>query len=210
MSRRKGLTDRQKEVLKAIYQSLKDSGYPPTLADLREKLDVVSNQSVLDLLKLLEEKGCVRKEEGAARGLKILKKGYDSLGLKPIIPVVGITAAGTYKEAFENLEWKSWAGTEMADNVFIVKVSGDSMTGAGYDDGDHVLVQEAKEFKNGDIVLARDNDGTTVKRLIHDNGKIYLMPENPKYDNLPIYPDTRLVGKVIGKVYEEKKNNADH
>ncbi|MBU1016561.1 MAG: transcriptional repressor LexA [Patescibacteria group bacterium] len=198
------LTDRQKEVLGAIYSSLKDSGYPPTLADLREKLKVVSNQTVLDLLKLLEEKGYIKKEDGAARGLKILKKGFESLGAKPILPIVGITAAGPYTEAFENLEWKSWAGTKMADDVFIVKIRGDSMIGAGYDNGDNVLVQEAKEFKNGDIVLARSNDGTTIKRLVHDNGKVYLKPENQKYKNIPIYPDTRLLGKIIGKVKEER------
>jgi repressor LexA len=198
------LTKRQKQVLKAIYSSLKDSGYPPTLADLRDKLEVSSNQAVLDFLKILEEKGYIKKEEGMARGLRILKKGFDLINLKPIIPILGITAAGPYKDAFENLEWKRWAGTSMAENVFIVKISGDSMVGAGYEDGDNVLVQNAKEFKNGDIVLARDNDGTTIKRLIYDNGKIYLKPENPSYPNIPIYPDTRLVGKVIGKVQEEK------
>jgi len=204
MAKLNDLTNRQKEVLEAIYKSLKDSGYPPTLADLREKLNVVSNQAVLDLLKLLENKGFIKKEKGAARGLKILKKGFESLGIKPILPVLGITAAGPYTEAFENLEWKSWAGTEKADNVSIVVVHGDSMIGAGYNDGDRVLVQEAKEFKNGDIVLARDNDGTTIKKLVHDNGKVYLKPENPKYKNIPFYPDTRLVGKIIGKVQEEK------
>lgn len=198
------LTKRQKQVLKAIYSSLKDSGYPPTLADLREKLDVTSNQSVLDFLKILEEKGFIKKEEGAARGLKILEKGFKAIKAKPIIPIVGITATGPYKDAFENLEWKSWGGTEVAEKVFIVKISGDSMIGAGYNDGDNALVQDVKEFKNGDIVLARDNDGTTIKRLIHDNGRIYLSPENPNYSNIPIYPDTRLVGKVIGKVKGEK------
>lgn len=204
MSISKGITKRQKEVLEAIYNSLKDSGYPPTLADLRDKLDVSSNQSILDFLKILEEKGFIKKEEGAARGLKILEKGFEAIKVKPIIPIVGITAAGSYKDAFENLEWKSWRGTEIAEKVFIVKISGDSMIGAGYNDGDNALVQDVKEFKNGDIVLARDNDGTTIKRLIHDNGKIYLKPENPNYPNIPIYPDTRLIGKVIGKVQEEK------
>ena len=198
------LTKRQKEALRAIYGSVKDSGYPPTLADLRQKLAVVSNQAVLDLLRILEEKKCIKKEEGMARGLKILDRGFEELGTKPILPIVGITAAGPYTQAFENLEWKNWSGTQMADNVFIVKIHGDSMIGAGYDDGDNVLVQQAKEFKNGDIVLARDNDGTTIKRLIHDDGKVYLKPENAKYGNIPIYPDTRLLGKIIGKVQEEK------
>lgn len=204
MSKLSLITKRQKEVLEAIYNSLKDSGYPPTLADLRDKLDVSSNQAVLDFLKILEEKGFIKKEEGAARGLKILKKGFEAIKVKPVIPIVGITAAGPYTEAFENLEWKNWAGTKMADNVFIVKIHGDSMVGVGYNDGDNALVQNVKEFKNGDIVLARDNDGTTIKRLVHDNGKIYLKPENPSYPNIPIYPDTRLIGKVIGKVQEGK------
>ncbi len=194
------LTKRQKQVLKLIYTSINSSGYPPTLADLREELDVVSNQGVLGILILLENKGYIKREEGTARGIKILEKGYQYIAKKPLIPHLGITAAGPYRDAFENLEWKEWSGTQMADKVFIVKIAGDSMIGAGYKDGDNVLIQEAKEFRNGDIILARDNDGTTIKRLIHNNGKIYLKPENPSYSNIPIYPDTRLLGKVVGKI----------
>ncbi|MCL4382176.1 MAG: transcriptional repressor LexA [Patescibacteria group bacterium] len=190
------LTKRQKEVLKAIYNSLKDSGYPPTLADLRDKLDVSSNQAVLDFLKILEEKGLIKKEEGAARGLKILKEGFNALNVQPIIPYVGISAAGPYTQAFEDIRWQSHGQVELTKD-FLVKVKGDSMVGAGINDGDIILVRESNEFKNGDIVLARDNDGTTIKRLIHNRGKIYLKPENSKYSNVPIYPDTRLVGKVI-------------
>ncbi|OGM08144.1 hypothetical protein A2159_01900 [Candidatus Woesebacteria bacterium RBG_13_34_9] len=74
------------------------------------------------------------------------------------------------------------------------------MIGAGFEDGDKVMIQEAKEFRNGDVVLARDNDGMTVKTLISKDGKTFLKPENPKYPNIPIYPETRLLGKVIGKI----------
>lgn len=197
------LTKRQKEVLKIIYFSLKSSGYPPTLADLREELKVSSNQGVLDLLQSLERKGYIKREEGTARGIKILQKGFQALDLKPIVPIVGITAAGPYKDAFENLDWKEWNRTEIADKVFIVKVSGDSMVGAGYEDGDCVLVQEAKEFRNKEIVLARSNDGTTIKRLISEAGRTYLKPENSKYANIPIYPETRLLGRIIGKIQGE-------
>lgn len=203
MESAQALTKRQKQVLKLIYSSINSSGYPPTLADLRKELDVVSNQGVLDMLAVLENKGYIKREEGTARGIKILKRGYKILTKKPLIPYVGITSAGPYKDAFENLEWRQWGKTQMADNVFIVKVAGDSMTGAGYENGDSVLIQEAKEFKNNDVVLARDNDGTTIKRLVNKDGKIYLKPENPKYTNIPIYPDTRLLGKVIGKIGKE-------
>ena len=200
MPNRSDLTKRQKQVLKIIYSSLKDSGYPPTLADLRDSLGVVSKQAVIDVLGSLEKKGFIKREEGTARGIRILQKGFDILSAKTLIPSVGITAAGPYTDALENLEWKDQEGTKVADNVFIAEVRGDSMIGAGLADGDKVIVQEAREFKNGDVVLARYIDGTTVKRLVHDNGKVYLKPENPKYENIPIYPETRLLGRVIGKI----------
>lgn len=194
------LTKRQKQALKAIYTSIRDSGYPPTLADLREELGVSSNQAVLDLLKILENKGSIKKEEGAARGIKILQKGFEALSKNPILPNIGISAAGPYKDAFDTLEWEEQEGLKTADNVFITEVVGDSMLGIGLEDGDNVLVQESKEFKNGDTVLARDIDGRTIKTLVRVDGKTYLKPENPKYPNIPIYPETRLIGKVIGKI----------
>lgn len=208
MSRTDSLTRRQKQVLKAIYSSLKDSGYPPTLADLRDKLDVSSNQAVLDFLRLLEEKGFIKKEEGAARGLKILEKGYEVLGLEPVIPYVGISAAGPYTQAFEDVQWQSVGQVEITKD-FLVKVKGDSMIGADIHDGDIVLVRETDEFKNGDIVLARNDDETTIKRFVHDNGKVYLKPENPVYPNTPIYPDTRLIGKIVQIIEQKRRFRTD-
>ncbi|KKR80818.1 MAG: LexA repressor [Candidatus Daviesbacteria bacterium GW2011_GWA1_41_61] len=200
------LTPRQKQTLRAIYRSLKDSGFPPTLADLREELNVSSNQSVLDLLRLLENKGFIKKEEGMARGLKILQKGFEALDTQPIMPYVGISAAGAYMQAFEDIEWKAAGDIETTVDLFVVKVKGDSMIGAGIQDDDAVLVRYAKDFKNGDIVLARWDGETTVKRFIHADGKVYLKPENPKYRNIPIYPETRLLGKVVGILGKSKIN----
>lgn len=203
MQTAKKLTKRQCQVLKSIYASIKSSGYPPTLADLRDKLNVVSNQGVLDILQALENKGYIKREEGTARGIKILDLGFELLSKKPLIPSLGFTAAGLYKDAFENLDWQEGENLKTAQNIFIVDVAGDSMTGAGIQDGDKVIIQQASEFRNGDVVLARDNDGTTIKRLINSDGRIYLKPENPRYQNIPIYPETRLLGKVIGKISTE-------
>lgn len=200
MDKQDALTLRQEQSLKAIYQSIKDSGFPPTLADLREELDVVSNQAVLDLLKILEDKKYIKKEEGMARGIKILKKGYDILKVSPMLPYVGVSAAGPYMQAFEDVQWKNIGQNVEELEDILVKVRGDSMIGAGLEDGDIVIIRKAKEFKNGDIVLARNDDETTIKRFVHENGRVYLKPENPKYKNLPIYPDTRLVGKVLKKI----------
>lgn len=199
------LTKRQGQSLRAIYRYLKDSGYPPTLADLREELEVSSNQSVIDLLKLLEQKGFIKKEEGTARGIRILQKGFDALSVRPIVPYVGITAAGPYTQAYEVVEWKSNGNGDAEISGMVVKVNGDSMVNAGIDDGDEVVVVPSKEFKNGDIVLARNHDETTIKRLVHENGRVYLKPENPTHKNIPIYPETRLVGKVVEVIGKSKK-----
>lgn len=201
------ISARQAEVLKLIYKSISDSGYPPTLAELRDELDVSSNQGVLDILKILEDKGYIEKVEGMARGLRILDKGIQELGLKQMVPIVGVSAAGPYMQAYEINEWKVIDDVQVASNDRLIRIAGDSMVGAGIEDGDIVIVRDAKEFKNGDIVLARNDDETTIKRFIHDDGKVYLKPENPKYKNIPIYPETRLLGKVVCILGKSKIND---
>jgi repressor LexA len=198
-----GLTKRQKQTLMFIYKSIRSCGFPPTLENLREELGVSSNQAVLDLLKILENKKYIKKKEGMARGLKITQKGYDELKVSTYVPMVGVTSAGPFMETLEQYgEWKRLSGeiAKLTDKVGLFKVNGDSMVGAGINDGDIVVVKEDSEFKNGDIVLARNEDGTTIKRFVSANGKTYLAPENPKYDKIPITPETRLVGKVISKL----------
>ena len=198
------LTERQKQTLMSIYNSIKYSGYPPTLSELRESLDVTSNQAVLDLLKILEEKKYIRKEEGAARGIQITSKGYDALNVSTYAPMIGITAAGPFIDTLEQHgEWREISSdlAKLSDKIALFKIKGDSMIDAGLNDGDVVVVKhEVNEFKNGDIVLARNDDGTTIKRFVNANNKVYLAPENTKYPRISITPDLRLIGKVISKI----------
>jgi repressor LexA len=203
----KGITERQKELLTIIYRHIEGSGYPPTFEEMRESLGVVSNQSVVDLLEKLKTKSLVKKEEGSARGLAITPLGYEALGEPPLAPVLGETAAGSPVEVIERIgEWQT-ISPEVArpkDDVFLLKISGDSMINAGIDDGDVVLVKEQKEFVSGDIVLAQINDESTVKRFISSDTPpyLYLKPENPKYENILITEETRLLGKIISVMKE--------
>jgi repressor LexA len=198
------LTVRQKETLMFIYNSIKYSGFPPTLADLKEKLNVSSNQAVLDLLKLLTEKKYIKREEGTARGIQMTQKGYDSLNVSTFAPMIGVTAAGPFMDTLEQYgEWKEISPdlAKLSDKIGLFKVKGDSMIGAGLNDGDIVVVKnEVTEFKNGDIVLARNDEGTTIKRFVNANNKVYLAPENPKYSRISFTPDLRMIGKVISKI----------
>ncbi len=209
------LTTKQKKVLELIYNSLETSGFPPTLADLKEKLDVASNQSVLNFLDTLEKKEYIKREEGQARGIKILPLGYKEIGKNPLIKMAGISAGGSYIESFanaftflpisENVLEKEKIN-KAKDNVFIIQVAGDSMINAGIEDGDNLLIKESKEYKSGDIVIAQTDAGTTVKRFIADGGKRYLKPENPNYENIPIIPgEVQFQGKVILNLSKIKK-----
>lgn len=205
------LTQRQKQVLKAIYSSLKDSGYPPTLADLREKIGVSSNQAVLDFLEILEGKKYIKREEGAARGINILQAGYQVLGKQPGVPFLGVTTAGFPIEPLELTgQWDNVSPevSQYAGEVFLLKINGDSMINAGINDGDYVLVKKDKEFVSGDIVLADVDGESTVKRFISENKApfVYLKPENPKYKNIIFTESVRLRGKIISVIKKGGKH----
>jgi repressor LexA len=201
------LTLKQKRVLELIYNSLESSGFPPTIADLKEELDVSSNQSVLNFLETLEKKECIERKEGQARGIRILPFGYKEINKKPLIRIIGESAGGPYIESFADA-FTSWMPLSekflqneeirKTKEVFVIQISGDSMINAGINHGDMLLVKESKEYKSGDIVVAQTENGTTVKRFIADGGKRYLMPENPNYEKIVIIPEeVRFQGKVI-------------
>lgn len=201
------LTKKQKNVLESIYDSIYSSGFPPTLADLKEILGVSSNQSVLNFLGILEKKECIKREEGQARGIKILPLGYREIEKEPLVKVAGYSAAGPYIQSFSEaftflpINMKVFENekiNEARDEVFVIQVIGDSMINAGIDDGDNLLIKKSKEYKSGDIVLAETSDGATVKKFIADGGKRYLQPENPAYEKMVIIPgEVKFNGKVI-------------
>jgi len=201
------ITEKQKKVLELIYESIISSGFPPTLADLKELLKLSSNQAVLNYLVSLEKQGFIKREEGQARGIKIFPLGLKVLGKPRLAPIVGMVAAGPCIESFSETHFK-WvelpAGIvenekiKKSEDVFIIHVTGDSMINAGIDNGDMLLVRKSKEYKSGDIVIARTDSGRTVKRFIAEGGKRYLKPENPIYQNIPIVPgEVFFEGQVI-------------
>jgi len=203
----KALTPKQKRVLEIIYNTLEENSYSPSLADLRRALNVSSNQSVLNFLKSLEQKKLIKRNEGEARGITILPLGYKFLNKNPLAPFLGVSSAGPFVESLETLEnWiplkgkvlENEAVNQLKEDVFIIKVNGDSMINAEIYDGDILLVKKTNEFKSGDIVVARSDDGTTIKRFVAEpDGRAYLKPENPAYQNIPIFEETIFDGKVI-------------
>ena len=201
------MTPKQWKVLDMIYESVNLAGYPPSLADLKDRLGVSSNQSVLNFLDALENKGFISRQKGEARGIKILHLGFKILGKDDLVQVAGESSAGPFTESYsDSFRWVTLPGAvlqneeikQAQDEVFVIKVHGDSMINAGIDDGDSLLVKKTREFRSRDIVVARNDDGTTVKRFIAEpDGRAYLKPENPAYKIIPIYENTIFEGKVI-------------
>jgi len=203
----KNLTPKQRKVLEMIYENINSIGYPPSLADLKDELKVSSNQSVLNFLDALENKGFISRQKGEARGIKILPLGSKILNRDYLVPIAGESSAGSFTESYiDSFRWTTLPGVvlhneeikQAQDEVFVVKVYGDSMVNAGIDDGDSLLVKKTREFRSRDIVVARNDDGTTVKRFIAEpDGRAYLKPENPAYKIIPIFENTIFEGKVI-------------
>ncbi|HLD38239.1 MAG: repressor LexA [Candidatus Staskawiczbacteria bacterium RIFCSPLOWO2_12_FULL_37_15] len=196
------ITKRQKQLLEIIYNYIKDTGYPPTFKEMRESLDVVSNQSIIDLLVKLEKQKLLKKNESSARSLIILPLGNKILKRNALIPLLGSSSAGSPIDALEiSGEWQeiSTDVAQLKEDVFLLKIIGDSMINANIENGDAILVQNKKEFISGDIVLANVAGDRTVKRFISDDKPpyLYLKPENPKYKNIPFEDNMEIIGKVI-------------
>ncbi len=199
---KKDITPRQRELLQIIYDYIKNEGYPPTFDEMRNKLNVVSNQSVIDLLNKLEKSRFIKRNENIARSAAILPFGYKALGKPLLAPFLGATTAGTPVEPIEIAgDWQEISGeiSRSTDKVFLLKIHGDSMINAGINDGDVVLVKSEKEFASGDIVLAEIKGESTIKRFISEDKPpyLYLKPENPKYEIIYFTEEVVLKGKVL-------------
>lgn len=189
-------------MLSVLYEYIKSTGFPPTFEEMRERLGVKSNQSVADLLCKLEEKRIIKKNQSGARSIVILPFGYQVLQKDPLIPFLGVSHAGAAISPVEmEGEWQQLPGglAKLTGEVFVLRVSGDSMINAGIDDGDNVLVKNQKEFVSGDIVLADVDGESTIKRFISDDKPpyLYLKPENPKYGLILFTNRVELKGKVM-------------
>ena len=179
------LTTRQSEVLDFIREHIDQTGYPPTRADIANKLGFKSANASEEHLKALARKGAIEMIPGTSRGIKLPEA--------PGIPIVGRVAAGNPILAQEHIEDHCEIPANFfspsADYMLIVK--GDSMIECGIIDGDLLAVHKTNQVNNGDIVVARIEDEVTVKRFRRgeQGHQITLLPENCDYS--PIEVDLR-------------------
>jgi repressor LexA len=179
----KELTPRQAEILQIIRDTIAETGFPPTRAEIARMLDFASPNAAEEHLRALERKGMIEILDGTARGLRL----KESAGL----PLVGRVAAGSPILAEEHIVGRYAVDPHLfqprAD--YLLKVRGMSMRDAGILDGDILAVHKTGEARSGQVVVARLHDEVTVKRLRRRGGTVELLPENPEFK--PITVDTR-------------------
>jgi repressor LexA len=199
------LTERQKEILNFIQEYVDFNGFPPTYREIGQKFQIVSTFGVKRHIDALVKKGYLNSSNNLSRTLSLIINNDPVKKEETIIeiPVVGRVAAGQPILAEENIEGnividKNFLGSRT--ECFGLKVRGDSMINAGIMEGDLVIIQPQKDASNGDIIVALLKDEATMKRYSLVNNKIYLIPENEKYEPIIIdnNEDFSIVGKVIG------------
>ena len=194
------LTETQRRVLREVRDFLAHRGFPPTVKELGELLEV-SPATAHEQVGQLVRKGYVQRQPKKARGLAILRDPDDEPADLVSVPLLGMIPAGSPLLAEENVLGDVMIERRLASTgrCFALRVNGDSMRGAAIRDGDVVIVRQQPVAENGDIVIAMRNDEATVKRLSIRGHTIELRPENSEYKPIAIGPDDdmRILGKVI-------------
>ena len=196
----KGLTKRQESILRFIIESIRDYGYPPTIAEIGEEFGITSTNGVNDHLVALEKKGYIERSS-KARGIHVTPKAAAGLYQKEaaMLPLVGRVAAGSPILAEENIEDHiAVHGSIANDKSYCLRVSGDSMIEDGILDGDIIVVDQRKRAKPGDVVVALVDDEATVKHFYPRGKEVELRPANSSMKPM-FFPagQVRLQGVVV-------------
>ena len=197
------LTGRQKDILQVLKKLIADNGYPPTVREIGEKAHLSSPATIHFHLKKLEEKGYIKKNDNKNRTIEILVPNeYIEKNDNVVdVPLLGKVTAGTPIEAIEMPdEYFSLPANLITtkNEVFTLKVSGESMINVGIYDGDILIVERKDTARNGETVVAMNEDNeATVKTFYKENGYFRLQPENDTMEPI-ILKECTILGKVIG------------
>ncbi|MDO4618018.1 MAG: transcriptional repressor LexA [Clostridia bacterium] len=191
------LGEKDYRILEFIKRQIESRGIPPTVREICEEIGLSSPATVHARLKKLEEHGMIIKEGAKNRSIKLTS--MEETGFREI-PLLGKITAGVPITAVENKEGTFPVPASLArgDELFALKVSGESMINVGIFDGDLIVIKQQPTAEQGDIVVALiEGEDATVKTFYKENGRFKLQPENDTME--PIFSDeVEILGKVIG------------
>jgi repressor LexA len=191
----KELTQREKQVYDYITETLKQKGYAPSVRDVRDALGFKSTSTVHMYIQRLADMGLIVKDGGKSRALFVDgAMGNDS------VPLIGRVTAGKPILAEQDFEgYISFSPSSVGcrrENLYALRVRGESMKNAGILDGDIVIVDRRSYAENGEIVVALLEDEATVKTFFKEDGHFRLQPENPEFTPI-IVQNVEILGKVV-------------
>lgn len=195
------LTPQEKAVYDYISRTIEKSGYAPSVRDIKDAIGVKSTSTVHSYLEKLEKKGYIIKEQGKSRTIRTREKQEEPAAKK--IPILGQVAAGMPILAVENCEgyidFCPSRKVGIGDELFALRIKGESMIEAGIMNGDCVIVSRTSYVENGDIAVVLIDDEATVKTFYRENGIFRLQPENSRMKPI-IVKNVHILGKVIANV----------
>ena len=190
--------DNQQRILNFIKAEIDLKGYPPSVREICAAVGLKSTSTVHAHLNHLEEQGLIRRDATKPRALEVTD-GTQARGRS--VPLVGRVTAGMPILAVENIEDYLVLPQSMLgrDDIFCLRVQGESMIDAGILDGDIVVLRQQDTAENGEIVVARVEEEATLKRIFYEDGHVRLQPENRTMDPI-IVPNAQVLGRLVALV----------
>ncbi len=200
---RKNLPPRQAQVMDFVEEFIDVAGYPPTIMEIADALEITSTFGVRKHIDALEKKGFIKRAgPGLSRSIVVVRPTMEGRGMRHVssVPVLGRVTAGAPILAVENIEgYLAFKPNKDTEKMFALKVQGESMKDKGIMDGDFVICRQQNTAENGDIIVALLDDSATVKTFRHRRGnKFELEPANDRFKPIPITEDSGF--QVLGKV----------
>lgn len=198
------ISQKQMEIYNFLKAYIEDKAYPPSVREICTAVSLKSTSTVHAHLKTLEKKGYIHRESTKTRALEIIEFTERKKELLEI-PIVGNVTAGEPILAVENIEDTFQIPINYIKNsnkeLFILKVSGNSMIEAGIHDGDLAIIEKTNVAENTDIVVALIDNEATIKRFFKEDNYYRLQPENSTMDPI-IVTECSILGKLVG-LYRE-------
>lgn len=191
-------TERQRAILDFLSAFIQKNGYPPSLREICGRFNIKSPKNAAKHLDALRKKGLIKRTANISRAIDVIGSYVKNV---VSIPVVGRVRAGLPNLAVEDVTGHVTLDADFfrCQDAFILTADGDSMTGAGIEDGDYLVVRPTADVSTGDIAVVMIGSEATVKRFLRAGDDLVLKAENPAYPPIHIKEghEFSIVGKVV-------------
>jgi repressor LexA len=200
------MTAKQEAIYHFIRKHIETKGFPPAIRDICDEFGISSPNGVMCHLKALQKKGYINRVEKRGNQMRAQARGITIPGVSAggfSLPLLGVVAAGKAIEAIEQDERLEFRELFKGDDLYVVKVRGQSMIDGHIADGDYVVIRKCDTCDNGDKVVAMVDKAMTLKRYYRKKDQVRLEPMNGNMDPILVDPnrqDVRVLGVLAGVV----------